>query len=107
MRASMTMTLVSAVVVIVLTVFGARACSGGGANGPLSPLNMARNGFSSLCANQQATAAASGDQTPTQDTLLSPQQEQQLGASDPSGLQALQHAVGGSLLCPTTTTAAP
>jgi hypothetical protein len=99
------MTALSAIVVIVLTVLGARACSGGGA-GPLSPLEVSRNGFNSLCANQQATAAAAGG-TGSPGTLLSPDQEQQLQGSDPAGLQALQHAVGGSLLCPTTTTEAP
>lgn len=104
----MIMTAVSAVVVIVLTVLGARACSGG-SSGPLSPLDVARNGFNSLCANQQATAAAAGGagDAPTGNTLFSPDQKQQLQAGDPSGLQALQHAVGGSLVCPTTTTATP
>lgn len=108
MRASLIMTALSAFVVIVLMVLGARACTGGNA-GPLSPLEVSRNGFHGLCANQQATAAAAGDtgSTGADGTLLSPDQEQQLHASDPSGLQALQHAVGGPLLCPTTTKAAP
>jgi hypothetical protein len=64
---------------------------------------VARNGLAGLCANAQATAAAGGDPTAPSDTVVSPQFQQQLQGSDPSGLQALRQAAGGSLACPTTT----
>ncbi|HEX3540970.1 MAG TPA: hypothetical protein VHT75_11075 [Acidimicrobiales bacterium] len=84
-RASITMTLVSAVVVIVLTVLGARACTASSGGSPIAPLNVARNGLAGLCAQAQASGPA--------DTL------------DPTGLQALRNAAGANLVCPTTTTA--
>jgi hypothetical protein len=102
------MSLISVVVMLLLTVLGARACTASSATSPLSPLNVARNGLANLCANQQATAAAGGgDPATSAQTLVSPSVEQQLQGSDPSGLQALQHAAGGSLACPTTTARTP
>lgn len=84
MRASLAMTLVSAVVVVVLTVMGARACTAPSSPGsPIAPLNVARNGLAGLCAQAQAGGTA--------DTL------------DPTGLQALHNAAGANLVCPTTT----
>ena len=84
-RASLTMTLVSAVVVIILTVMGARACTASSSPGsPSNPLNVARNGLAGLCAQAQASGSP--------DTL------------DPTGLQALRNAAGANLVCPTTTT---
>ncbi|MDQ1411422.1 MAG: hypothetical protein QOE07_10 [Acidimicrobiaceae bacterium] len=100
------MSLISVVVMLLLTVLGARACTASSATSPLSPLNVARNGLANLCANQQATAGG-GDPATSAQTLVSPSVEQQLQGSDPSGLQALQHAAGGSLACPTTTTRTP
>ncbi len=100
------MTLLSVVVLMVLTVLGARACTASSPTSPLSPLNVARNGLAGLCANQQAAAAAGGaDPAGTSDTVVSPSLQQDLQGRDPSGLQALQQAAGGSLACPTTTVA--
>jgi hypothetical protein len=101
----MTMMLISTVVVVILTVLGARACSASSPTSPGSPLNVARNGLAGLCANQQATAAAGGGEP--SNTLLSPADEQQLQESNPSGLQNLRQAAGGSLICQTSTTAGP
>jgi hypothetical protein len=102
------MSLISVAVMLILTVLGARACTASSATSPGSPLNVARNGLAGLCATQQATAAAGGSDAGTSpDTVVSPSFEQQLQGSDPSGLQALQHAAGGTLACPTTTTKIP
>jgi hypothetical protein len=100
------MTLISAVVIVILTVMGARACTASSPDSPSNPINVARNGFAGLCANAQATAAAGGASPGDPSvTLVSPSDVQQLQAGDPGGLAAVQKAVGGSLLCPTTTTA--
>jgi hypothetical protein len=98
------MLLISTIVVVVLTMFGARACTASSPTSPGSPLNVARNGLAGLCANQQATAAADGGNAANSaDTLVSPGVEQQLQESDPSGLQSLRRAAGGTLICQTTT----
>jgi hypothetical protein len=105
-RARLILQLIALVVVLILTFMGARACSGvAKSSSPLTPLNVARNGFAGLCANAQATAAAGGaDPANTPASVVSPSELQQLQASDPGGLAAVQKAVGGSLACPTTTT---
>lgn len=103
-RASLVMSLISVVVMLILTVLGARACTASSATSPNNPLNVARNGLAGLCANQQATASAGDGAGTSAGTVVSPSLAQELQGSDPSGLQALQHAAGGSLACPTTTT---
>ena len=100
--------LVGVVVVLILTVLGARACRASSATSDLSPLNVARNGLAGLCANAQAVAAdGGGDPAGTSQTILSPAMLQQLQQSDPSGLKALEQAAGGTLSCPTTTSVSP
>lgn len=93
-RARLTLKLISLCVFLALTVLGARSCSGGGGgSSPLQPGNLARNGVSALCANQQAEAAASGGDQPGQLAI-------------PAGDSALAQAAGlspGSLACTTTT----
>jgi hypothetical protein len=97
-RARLTLKLISMCVFLALTVIGARSCSGGGGgSSPLQPGNLARNGVSALCANQQATAAAAGEGQPGQLAL-------------PAGDSALAEAAGltsRSLACTPTTTQAP
>lgn len=106
------MTLMSTVVVVILTVLGARACGPSSSTSPSNPLNVARNGLAGLCANQHAALAAGGGgdgggggAPGSPDTVVSPSELQQLQGNDPSGLRALQQAAGGALACPTTTTA--
>jgi hypothetical protein len=97
-RARLTLKLISMCVFLALTVIGARSCSGGGGgSSPLQPGNLARNGVSALCANQQAAAAAAGEGQPGQLAL-------------PAGDSALAEAAGltsRSLACAPTTTQAP
>ncbi len=100
MRTRLTMKLVGLAVAVVLTIFSAHALGGGSHTSPLDPSTLTRNGLNSLCANQQATAAASGDTSPQ--TLPDP-------ASMPN-LGSLAQAAGlppGSLSCSTTTTSVP
>jgi hypothetical protein len=101
----MILSLISLVVVMVLTVMGAHACSATSPSSPLNPLEVARNGLSDLCAEQQATAAAGGaaDGAGSPATAVSASDEAQLQQSDPSGLNALRGVAGAALLCPTTT----
>lgn len=99
MRARLMLKVVSLLVLGVLTLLTARSCSGGPASqSPLDPTNVARNGIAGLCANQQAASEASGDASAPQTLDLS-----QAGAADPSGLSALERALGGKVSCPTTT----
>lgn len=110
MRARLVMKLMTIIVMLALTVLGARSCQGSGSSSqsPLDPNNLARNGITAICAQEQATAEAnsygSSDSTPV--TAISPSEEANLQASNPGGLRALQQALGGSLSCPTTTTTA-
>lgn len=93
------MKMVSAVVMVVLTIVSARACSGGsGSSSPLSPANLVHNGVSALCANQQATAAAGGD-TSQAVTLPVP-------AADQGALARVAGLPAQSFDCTTTTVAA-
>jgi hypothetical protein len=97
MRARLMLKLVSVVVMLVVTVMGARSCStGSGRSSPLDPANVARNGIAGLCANQQAAAAAAGDGSQSSLDLSQ-------AGDDPAGLKALTQALGGSASCPTTT----
>ncbi|MBV9661564.1 MAG: hypothetical protein JO337_10445 [Acidimicrobiales bacterium] len=99
MRARLMMKVMSLLVMVVLTVISARSCSGGSDHSsPLDPTNVARNGIAGLCANQQATATASGDGAGSQGLDLS-----QAAAGNPAGLNALSQALGGQVSCPTTT----
>lgn len=100
MRARLTMKILSALVMLVLTVMTTRSCSGGPSkSSPLDPTNLLTNGVSSLCANQQAMAAASGAGTDSPQSLQLPAAQAGLaGAAQAAGLSA------ASLACPTTTT---
>jgi hypothetical protein len=101
-RGRLNLQLMAIVVLLVVTGLGLRACSAPSpASSPGNPVDIARNGLATLCAEQQALAA-SGNQAPS-GYVLSPAQLRQLQADDPAGLQALQQAAGGSLACPTTT----
>lgn len=85
--------LVTLLVLLVCTVLGARSCNASGHASPLNPLNVARNGLNSACANQQAVNDAGGSGGDT-GTLVPEAVQQQLGS-----------LVGSSLSCTTTTTA--
>ena len=104
------MKLITIIVMLVLTVLGAKAFEGSGSSSqsPLDPNNLARNGITAICAQEQANAQAddfgSSDSSPV--TAISQSQQSQLQASNPGGLQALRQALGGNLSCPTTTTTA-
>ena len=96
MRARLMLKLISTVMMLVLTVVGAHSCSSSPATSPLNPATVEGNGLAGLCANQAATAAASGDGSPQ--TLQIPAAQQ--------GLSSLAGAAGlspGSFNCPTTT----
>jgi hypothetical protein len=96
MRARLMMKIMGLIVMLVLTVLGARSCSSGPSSSPLDPSTLGRNGLSGLCANQAATALASGQDTP---------QTLQIPASE-DGLSNLAGAGGlapGTFTCPTTT----
>lgn len=97
MRARLVMKMVTLVVTLVLTIMTARSCGGSGSPAsPLNPGNLARNGLSGLCANQQAVNAASGD--PTAPVGF------QVPASD-AALAGMAGLSTSSLSCSTTTTA--
>jgi hypothetical protein len=67
MRARLLMKLMGVVVMLVLTVMGARSCSGSdSSSSPLNPANLLHNGITGLCANQQATQDAMGDSNGSQ-----------------------------------------
>lgn len=93
------------VVLLVLTVVGFRSCSASPASSTSNPVNVARNGLAGICAEQEAVAAAGGPGAAGgPSTVISPALQQQLQASDPGGLTALEGALGGPLTCATTTT---
>ena len=95
MRARLTLKVITLLVLLVCTVVGARSCSTAGPSSPFNPGNVARNGLSGLCANQQAVDAAGGD--PSGGGLAIPQE---LG-----GLAASSGSPGSSLSCTTTSLA--
>ena len=95
-RIRLMMKLVSLTVLLVLTVVTARSCGGSSHSSPLDPTNLARNGLSGLCANQQAEQAAAGD--PSGGATL------QLPAND-AALAKAAGLSGSSFNCSTTTTA--
>lgn len=97
MRARLMMKLVSLSVLLVMTVLTARSCGGSSHSSPLDPTNLARNGLSGLCANQEAVQAASGA-TSGGATL-------QLPGND-AALAKVAGLSGTSFNCTTTTTSA-
>lgn len=100
MRIRLIMKMMGIIVMLVLTIVSARSCSGFSSGSPLNPANLEQDGFGGLCANQQAVAEASGDDS-TQ-TLAIPQSASNLGHVP--GLDSLDP--GGSYSCTTTTTSA-
>jgi hypothetical protein len=101
----MSLSLIGLIVLVILTVMGARACTSTSPASTSNPINVANNGLAGLCANAQAVAAADGgDPTVSADTLVPPSYLQQLEKSNPNGLKALEQETGGSLTCPTATT---
>jgi hypothetical protein len=100
MRARLMMKLMGIVVMLVLTVITAHSCSASSPGSPLNPATLTRNGVDGLCADQQASAAASGDTAPQ--TLPSPGSMGNLG-----GLEKAAGLAPGSLSCSATTTTLP
>ena len=76
--------LVSLLVLLVLTVMGARACNSSGSGGDLNPSKVVGNGLAGLCANQSAVDAAGG-QTDSgagnSGTVLSPSAQNRLNSA--------------------------
>ena len=98
MRARLMMKLMGIVVMLVLTVVGSRACSSSPPSSPVNPATVVHNGLSGLCANEQATADASGTESPQ--TLQIPAGQGGLAAAaESAGLQP------GTFSCSTTTLA--
>ncbi len=98
MRARLMMKLMGIVVMLVLTIVGSRSCSSTSPSSPVNPANVLHNGLSGLCANEQATADASGNGAPQ--TLQIPvAQGGVAGAAQAAGLQP------GTFTCSTTTVA--
>jgi hypothetical protein len=107
MRSRLILKLISLIVVVILGIMAFRTFSGSSsASSPINPVNVARNGLAGVCADQEAVAAAGGsdDTGDSPPTAISPTEESQLQASDPSGLSALE-SEAGSLSCPTSDTA--
>lgn len=98
MRARLMMKIMGLIVMIVLTIVSAHSCSASPPSSPLDPATLGHNGLAGLCADQEATAEASG-QDSTQ-TLQIPDSS--------GGLSNLAGAAGlspGTFDCPTTTVA--
>jgi hypothetical protein len=94
------------IVLLVLSIIGAKSLTGSSASSPINPVNVGRNGIAGLCANQAAVAQAGGQpEGSSPATLLSPGELAQLQASDPGGLSALSALTqsGSSDTCPTAT----
>ena len=87
---------VTLLALLVCTVVGARSCSSASPSSPFNPGDVARNGLSGLCANQQAVDAAGG--VPPGGAITIPQSvQQELG-----GLAGSSGSAGSSLSCTTT-----
>lgn len=98
MRIRLIMKVVTLAVGLAVTIVAAHSCSGGSSpSSPLNPTNLARNGLSGLCANQQAVASAAGDNSAGAGTI-------QLSPSD-SALAGIAGLSRGAFTCPTTTVA--
>lgn len=98
MRARLMLKVVTLLVLLVCTVFGARSCNASGSGSVLNPRNVLGNGLSGVCANQQAVDSSSGDVT--SGTAVPPSAAGQLN----SALGLLGQKAPGPLSCPTTTT---
>ena len=99
MRGHLVMKLLGIVVTIILTIMGARAFNFGSSSSSLNPATVLHNDLSGLCANQAATAQASGDES-----------TQTLQVAIPANLSNVAQAAGlssGSVSCATTTTVGP
>lgn len=95
MRARLMLKLIGILVMLVLTIIAAKSFSPSPKTSPLNPATLLHNGLSGLCANEQATAAAEGDQSPQ--TLQLPASQSSLaGAAQAAGLNP------GTFTCPTT-----
>jgi hypothetical protein len=107
LRARLMLKVMGLIVLLVLTIAGAHACSGSSPNSPADPAALLRNGLAGVCAEQQATSEAAGEQNPgdgqSPATFASSAEVSQLQASNPGGVQALERMTGGNLDCPTTT----
>jgi hypothetical protein len=109
-RARLLMKLMSLGIMTVLIVIGARSFHSASPSSPLNPGNVARRGIAGICADDQAAADAAG--SPTTEALdsglgqASGELSGGLGSS-PAALGVLRNLAGGSLTCPTTTTAGP
>ncbi len=98
MRARFILQLIGIGVMIALTAIGMRSCSSSSASSPLDPSTVRQNGLAGLCANAEASAAASGDNSAV--TLQIP--------ASADGVSNLAVAAGlspGSYTCSTTTVA--
>ena len=76
--------LVSLLVLLVLTVLGARACNSSGSGGDLNPSKVVGNGLAGLCANQSAVDEAGGQSdsgAANSGTVLSPSAQSQLNSA--------------------------
>ena len=104
--------LMGIVVMLALTVVGARSCDGSSssANSPLDPANLARNGIAGVCAEQAAVAAdgsaAGSSGGSAGGSAISSGEMSALESSNPAGMRALSQALGGNFSCPTTTISA-
>ena len=94
--------LVSLLVLLVLTVLGARACNSSGSGGDLNPSKVVGNGLAGLCANQSAVDKAGGQSdsgSGNSGTVLSPSAQSQLN----SALGMVGEGGSTPLSCTTTT----
>jgi hypothetical protein len=102
------MKLISMMVLLVLTVLGARSCSGSTSSSPDNPDVLLRNGIAGVCANGQAVADASGSTGDSgagtsgpPSTLMSAQQAAELKMADPAEYASLFPGGAGAPTCPT------
>ncbi len=104
MRARLVLKLVTLLVLLVLTVMGARACNSSGSGSDLNPSKVVGNGLAGLCANQSAVDSADGQtDSPTgsptgSGTVLSPSAQSQLNSA-----LGMVGQGGAPLSCSTTT----
>jgi hypothetical protein len=104
MRGRLVLKLISVIVLLVVSIIGAKSLTGSSASSPINPVNVGHNGIAGLCANQAAVAQAGGQREGSSPaTLVSPGELAQLQAGNPGGLSALTQS-GSSLTCPTATT---
>ena len=101
MRARLVLKLVTLLVLLVLTVMGARSCDSSGSGSDLNPSKVVGNGLAGLCANQSAVDSANGQtDSPTgSGTVLSSSAQSQLN----SALGMVGQGGAAPLSCTTTT----